>query len=143
MTDWLELERLVVDKVQGLNLFKLVGTLADVDQAPINARQTPACMVAYTGFSPTQKQGNGTIQEIELRLAVVVVVRNLSDNTGAGARVEAGPLIFQTATALIGWRPAAGYEQLQLSSAGNAAYDGSGTAVYPLGFTSRTTIRRV
>lgn len=118
---------------------------ADVEEA---SQFTPAVGVVYGGYSPTQQQAMGKVQEIEQTWLCIVAVRSaFKTRTRAGAREDSSPIVRGVLEALIGWRPADadgpidGETPLRLTDAPEARFSDAGVAYYPIAFTNRRTYR--
>ncbi len=118
-----------------------VQTLADLARVPELRQKAPAVMVIFEGYNPASVTENiPHIQQIEMRWAVVAVVKNA---TGGGnqdaAKAGAGSLADQILTSLLGFAVGPGVK-LKLSAAPGPDYDG-GFCYLPLGFSCRATFK--
>lgn len=119
-----------------------VETAVDAGAVLDSPQQNPIVYVLFDGFEPTQSVGNGRIQQIEQRWAVVIKLRKLSGTAVAGDPIayEADPVITAVIAALCGHRAAEGFDPLQLDE-GSGGIMTAGYAYHQLVFTTRTTVR--
>jgi hypothetical protein len=93
---------------------KAVGAAAAFQQASeTNPRSTPAAFVFIVEESADENSVDAPfIQEIDVTLAVVLVVRHVGDTLGAAAGVDMDSLRAAVLAALMGYVPLAGYDPL-------------------------------
>lgn len=144
MNDFLAAEPLIIqrlkDKVQCALRVDGAPELAAVQE---ESQVTPAIYVIYYGYLPGRENGQQGVREIELRWIVVVCVRNLRDvKTGGGVREDAGPLIYDTMTALMGWRPDNHHTPLELEASPPPRIK-PGFGYFPMVFKTKRTLRGV
>lgn len=94
---------------------KLVGGAADFQSAvESNPVTTPACYVFSLGESPMPSQFAGALlQRVRASVAVVLVVKNLSDSKGVAALGDIDVLRKKVKKVIYGWEPAEGLEPLE------------------------------
>lgn len=122
-----------------------VGTAVDAG-AVVDAPGTdPAVYVVFDGYAPAQAIAQGMVQQIVQRWGVILKMRKVTgailDDTLPTAE-GAAEVIDGVFAALCGFRPCAGFDQLQLDE-GTGATFAAGYVYYQLVFTTRTTVRGV
>lgn len=121
-----------------------VFLLESKELAAITEQQqpVPAVHVLFRGFSP--KSANAAWEEVELRWATVVVVRNVASlPSPASSELDAGPLMSRVIAALRPWVPDIdGAGPLHLDTPLGPAFK-AGFGYYPIGwkFTARIPAR--
>ena len=143
MASWLELEDLLVERLKAeLAPGIKVQTARDLAGVLENGQASPGVQIYHSRYTPTQEQAAGAVQEVEQSWIAVVVVRNAATQlTGAAARNAASPICDAVLNALLGHKPGKDFTPLKLTSAPGAAWSKGGFGYYPLGFTSRLTVR--
>lgn len=113
------------------------AVLASAELASMQERGqiTPALHVIYGGDTVPTGPGqvdDGRYHVIHQRWLVIVAVRSArGQQTGTGARDEAGPLMTAVMQALAGWRPLPELGTLRRASAPGPAYSPGGYAYFP------------
>lgn len=78
-----------------------------------NPKATPAAFVFIVDESADDNSVDAPfIQEVDVKLAVVLVVRHVGDTVGAAAGVDMDSLRADVLAALMGYSPIAGYDPL-------------------------------
>lgn len=95
--------------------FRLIGGAADFQKAVENKpTATPALFVLTMGEkAKPPSTANVLIQHVDAQLGIVMVVRNVADNTGQAAGIEMEALRLALKDALFGWQPASQYNPLE------------------------------
>jgi len=124
-------------------LVRKVYSHRDYAALPDSSLVTPSLAVIYNGYTPGSKvTPDGAIQRVAFNFLVVVNVRNARQvDEGSGVQDDASPIFDAALEALLGWRPIAKFERLQLEPAPGAALNDSGTGFYPLAFSTLATYR--
>jgi len=106
---------------------KSIGTAADLNAAldiPSNA-QPAVYVLADERGSPAKYSGSVTIQNVEVSLKIVRLVRSASgEKHGRGAREKSDALSGELRTALIGWTPGDAFEAISFSASRDDGYRG-------------------
>lgn len=105
MNDLLWAEEAILNRLRDqVTQMRTVAGARELKAIPTHARTTPALYLIADGYQPWQHAG--AEQAIEQLWLVVVAIRNLRlAEGGAGERREAGPVLWQSCQALIGWQP--------------------------------------
>lgn len=102
---------------------------------------TPAVHVMYQGYRQIERRSDGTVIRVQQTWLIVVATRNTRNlSSGGDARQEAGVLVGQVTSALMGFQPPSASRPLLLANAPNAAYSG-GHQYLPLAFDSEMVLK--
>jgi hypothetical protein len=114
---WLAVDR-IRERLLEVGAFALVEGIAGLSLADDAALASPAAFVfeAESVAGPNTRATGGLLQRVEADIAVVVVVRNDGDITGAAASDEITPLEAVVRSTLLGWLPEDPFEPLTLVS---------------------------
>lgn len=143
LTGFFDAQELVIQRLQAtVPSLGFVGGSRNMKE--VFARQVPfpAALVLFNKYKPLKKQtaAFGAFQAIEQVIEVVIVDDNQDDyESGAGARIEAGPIVLQVMQALMGWIPSPAHTNLHLEQGAQAAYVG-GLAYFPLAFSTEVFV---
>ncbi len=142
-SDWLGLETRLIERLRSVMPAEVkVLPAADLAGVVENSQATPAVQVYYRGYRLVDDQAGGGMQLVEQTWLAVVVVRNAAgQRDGAATRASASLLCNDVFKALLGYRPGAPFSSLKLANAPNAEWSKGGFGYFPLGFTSRLTVR--
>lgn len=94
--------------VQCADLFKAVGTLAEVEALENIARVAPAAYIVPEEVRVIETASGGLdadVQTHQLQFGVLLITRHAGDASGARAADALGPLREAVAAALCGWMP--------------------------------------
>jgi hypothetical protein len=119
-----------------------ITTIAELERVPELRGKTPAVLVVYQGFGPSQVSAPNVphIQQVEHRWTVVAACKNARGNGAViEAREDAGELAQKAVEALLGHQLGGGV-RLTLTSAPAPEYD-AGYAYIPIGFACRVTYK--
>jgi len=112
---------------QHVPLAKSIGTAADLHTAldtPPNANPALYVLTEERG-SPAKYSGQATIQNVDVVLKVVRLVRSASgEKHGRGAREKADAIAAQIRAALIGWAPGDAFEAITFQAGRDDSYRG-------------------
>jgi len=106
---------------------KSIGTAADLHTAlDVPPNTSPALYVlAEERGSPAKYSGQATIQNVDVVLKIVRLVRSASgEKHGRGAREKADALAGQIRAALIGWTPGDAFEAITFQAGRDDRYRG-------------------
>ncbi|MFG7161935.1 hypothetical protein ACGYU5_15165 [Burkholderia pseudomallei] len=143
LTGFFDIEALVIQQLQAnVPSLGFVGSARNMKE--VFARQVPfpAALVLFNKHRPLKKQtaAFGAFQAIEQVIEVVIVDDNQVDyESGAGARIEAGPIVLQVLQTLLGWIPSPAHTNLQMEQGAQAAYVG-GLAYFPFAFSTQVFV---
>jgi len=118
----------VIDRLRKqVPLVKSIGTAADLHTAldvPPNTSPALYVLIEERG-SPAKYSGQVTIQNVDVLLKVVRLVRSASGQKhGRGAREQADQIARQIRAALIGWTPDDAFEAITFQSGRDDSYRG-------------------
>ncbi|MCR6661828.1 MAG: hypothetical protein NVV60_01440 [Luteimonas sp.] len=109
-------------------LAKIIGNAADLDtalQAQPNTSPALYVVIEERG-SPPKYTGNVVIQNMDVMVKVITLVRNASgERLGTGARKAADDVIAETRNGLIGWTPADAFNALYFVAGRDDRFHGS------------------
>lgn len=137
--DFLFLESQIIDRL-GERLSPDIHrlTAADLSGVAEGSQPTPAVHVVFDGYRV--RDSNNAFAAITQQWLTVIAVRNRrGGSTGGGARADAGPIIGEVLSSLLGWRPD-GAKALKIASAPRPGYV-AGFAYFPLSWTTELTVR--
>lgn len=101
-------------QLAGVNLISGVADFQKVADGSGAPTVTPAVYVMVTGEKARPSEiADVLIQHVDAQLGIAMVVRNVSDVTGAAAGLDMEALRAAVKAALFGWQPAEKYEQLE------------------------------
>ena len=128
--------------VQAAALVRKVYSQADYSALPESTMLTPSLAVIYTGYTPGESVGHGSIQNVGFGFLVSVNVRNARNTASVDAvQADASPIFDAVLAALMGWRPLPKFQPLKLEPAPGAAHSDAGVGYYPLAFSTTGTYR--
>ena len=113
------------------------GDLAHIEE---RAQAAPAVHIVHFGWRPVEATAQGMVQRIEHRFMTSVAVRNSRGYGGSALRQDAGPLLDQLLSGLLGHVLAPGVSGLRLSAGSGPRYIGN-FAYFPLNWVCSTTHR--
>ncbi len=108
-------------------LAKLVGGAADLTAAlAAEPNAQPAIfLVATERGGPAKFTGPPTIQNVDVQLSVVLMVRSAAqERRGEGAKLKATEVITQLRRSLIGWTPDEVFAALSFTASRDDRYEG-------------------
>ena len=103
---------------------KLIGGAALFQiAAESNPKGVPAAFVIPLEETPSKNaSGNFVIQRVTVAIGIILVVRNVSDNTGAAASSDMETVRNAVKTQLLGWQPSPAYDPLERSRSALLAF---------------------
>lgn len=121
----------ITAQVTSLSFVGSISQLADFESIP----PVPAVLVRPMGSSVGDAPNDGGFQIETQTWEIVLMVGHQQGTTSATETTvkQAGALIFQIAQALVGWRPATGYQSMAYRGQGEPYYE-PGYAEFPLLF---------
>lgn len=124
LDNYLAAEPLIIARLkEQVPEFVHVGDWSEYSTLEEGAIATPAAFVMYGGDRLHDAGGKGAVQRIDQMWGVVVVVRNVAQRrAGTAIREEAGPLMMKTVNALMGWKPAPQFRELERMPAPRPEY---------------------
>ena len=135
--DWLHVGAQMVERLRAsvpeLRQVRMAVSIAELGEITPAA---PAAWVVWDGDQIADDARSGASQSVDQRWLVVLIVRSAKEaDAGGGVVTEAGPLMSEVLSALMGWTPMGGMA-LRRTTAPTPGYQ-AGYGYYPLAFTCR------
>jgi hypothetical protein len=146
--DFLELEPLLKARLAQVKVDGRAIDIESYEEMPKDAdgefepRRVPCLVTIYEGYRTLSSEaGKARVQQI---WTVSVAVANVRGQGREDARKDAGPIIGQVLTALMGWFPQAaglrGYTQMQLADPIYPPVYKAKVSLFPLAFTTERPV---
>ena len=139
--NFLSAEQLIIDRLESqLSKPTKVMSVMDISTIKDLSQFAPVVYITYDGMSDQSKSNTGAAQKVLQRWSVVTAVRGMNQShTGFDARTEAGKILDEVLTSLLGYQLSPKHFYFRLVDAPGAFYDG-GFVFFPLIFETYITL---